>query len=303
MNPLNLRYKYTQRSTLLRRGFGGKAKNLFAFSLIILLSLLSSCKNQQKIVLNKEKERCLLDYKSPKTLTAHLKSKEFVFDRLNCKLSVDADVDSSSHSFSVALRIKRDSIIWLSISKLGIEGARIFITKDSVRMMNRINNTYFIGDFSYISKLLNTDLDYEILQSLLIGNSVEYYHEDEKIKAGVDDCQYFLGTIRKRKLKKAEKGKGLKEPSQSIFLIPETYKIARVLFFEFNPDRSFDAHFSDFTKIDSVQLFPQKINYSIKAQKKINIKISYSKIALNEEQGFPFKIPENYEKMPYKEKQ
>lgn len=303
MNPLNRKYKYTQFSPLKCCGVVSEAKNLFVFFLIILLSLLSSCKNQQKIVINKEKERCLLDYKNAKTLTSHLKNKEFVFDRLNGKLSVEAEIDSTSHSFSVSLRIKKDSIIWLSISKLGIEGARILISKDSVRMMNRINNTYFIGDFSYLSKLLNSDLDFELLQSLLVGNSVEYYDEDEKIKAGVDNCQYFLGTIRKRKLKKAEKGKDLKEPSQSIFLIPETYKIARVLFFEFNPDRSFDANFSDFKKIDSVQLFPQKINCNIKAQKKINIQINYNKITLNEEQSFPFKIPDSYEKMVYKEKQ
>lgn len=269
----------------------------------IILFTFSACKNQQKIVDNKDKKNCLLDYKSPKTLTAHLKGKEFTFDRLNGKLSVEAEIDSTSHTFTVALRIKHDSIIWLSISKLGIEGARVYITKDSVRFMNRINNTYFTGDFTYISKLLNTDLDFEILQSLFVGNSVEFYHDDEKIKAGVDNCQYFLGTIRKRKLKKAEKGKELKEPLQSIFLIPDNYKVARIIFFEFNPDRSFDARFSDFTKLDSTQLFPQNLNFAIKAQKKINIKINYTKITLNEEQSFPFKIPDNYEKLVYKEKQ
>lgn len=278
-------------------------KNKISAFIVIFLFTLFSCKNHQKIVLNKEKEICLLDYKSPKTLTAHLKKTELIFEKLNAKLSVDASIDSASHSFSVSLRIRHDSIIWLSLSKLGIEGARVFITKDSVKFMNRINNTYFSGDFSYLSKLLNTELDFEILQSLLVGNSVEFYDEDEKIKAGVDNCHYFLGTIRKRKIKKAEKGKDLKEPSQSIFLIPETYKIARVLFFEFNPDRSFDAHFSDFKKLDYAQLFPHKISYLIKAQKRINIQMDYSKIVLNEEQSFPFKIPENYEKMLYKEKQ
>ncbi len=277
------------------------SKSKITAVIFICLFVFSSCKNRQKLFLNKEKEICFLDYKSPRTLSNNLKNSQFIFNRLNAKLNVEAIIDSSSHSFTITLRIKKDSIIWLSLSKLGIEGARVLITKDSVQFMNRINNSYFIGDFSYISKLLNTDLDYEILQSLLVGNNVTFYDEDEKLKSGVDDCHYFLGTIRKRKIKKAEKGRDLKEPSQSLFLIPETYKIARILFFEFNPDRSFDAHFSNFTKIDSLQLFPQKINCVIKAQKKIDIQINYSRITLNEEQNFPFKIPENYEKSVYKE--
>jgi hypothetical protein len=268
---------------------------------IVLFSLLiTSCKNQQPITLNNGK--CLIDPKSAKVLTKQLKESEFKFDRLNAKISAEALIDSSSNSFSITLRLKKDSVLWMSISKIGIEGARVLITKDSVKFLNRIKNQFFVGDYAFISKLLNTDLDFEMLQSLLVGNSVEFYDEDEKIKSGVDNCQYTLGTIRKHKLRKVmEKGKELKEPAQSIYMQPENFKIARILFYEFNPDRSFDAQFSDFTKIDSTQQFPQKIKYTIVAKKNVLIDINYTKIVLNEEQSFPFKIPDNYEQVVYKE--
>jgi hypothetical protein len=266
----------------------------FAFLFFLSLFIFESCKHQQKIVLNSGK--CLLNYKNAKTLSSNLKINEFNFDRLNAKLAVEALVDSTSESFTVNLRIKRDSIIWMSISKLGIEGARILITKDSVKFTNSISKKYFRGDFAYISQMLNTELDFEILQSLLIGNSVTFYDEEEKLKPGVNDCQYTLGTIRKKKLRRVmEKGKELKEPVQSIYLIPETYKISRILFYDFNPDRSLDAHYGEFEKVDSLQWFPQKMNYVIKAQKNISIDIKYSKVSLNAEQTFPFKIPNNYE--------
>lgn len=278
-------------------------KNPFLFiSAILFIALFFSCKSKQKIALNKGK--CILDYKSPRTLTNNLKAKEFKFDRLNAKLSAEAFIDSVSTSVTISLRMKRDSVIWMSISKIGIEGARLLITKDSVKYINRLDNKFFIGDFAYISKLLNTDLDFEILQSLFIGNSVEFYDEDEKIKAGVDNCHYFLGTIRKFKLRKiVTKGKELKEPAQSIYLMPETYKISRILFYEFNPDRSFEASFDNFALIDSAQLFPNHIQYIIKAQKRAVIEINYNKVVLNEEQSFPFKIPDNYEQIIYREKQ
>lgn len=272
-----------------------------AFLLLIAASVLSSCKTRKKITLNNGK--CLLDFKNARTLTSNLKSNEFKFDRLNAKFTAETEIDSTSASFTVTIRMKKDSLIWMSISKLGIEGARVLISKDSVRLVNRIKNTYFIGDFAYITKLVNTELDFEMLQSLLIGNSVEFYDDDEKIKPGIDNCQYTLGTIRKKRLRKVmEKGKELKEPAQSIYMDPETFKIARILFYEFAPERSFNAVYSDHKPVpDSPQSFPMKMNYTIKAQKSVKMDIEYSKIVLNEEQSFPFKIPENYEQITIKE--
>ncbi|MCE3279356.1 MAG: Deoxyuridine 5-triphosphate nucleotidohydrolase [Bacteroidetes bacterium] len=269
--------------------------------LFVLVFSFSSCKNQKKITLNNGK--CILDFKNAKTLKANLQANELKFNWLSAKLSAEAVIDSTDNSFTISLRMKKDSVIWMSISKLGIEGARVFITKDSVKFITKVpgqSNKYFKGDYAYISKLLNTELDFEMLQSLLVGNSVSFYDEDEKIKPGVDNCQYTLGTIRKFKRRKMERGKELREPAQSIFLTSENFKISRILFYEFNPDRSFDAHFGAYEKADETQLFPMKMNYTIKAQKNVNIDLTYTKVTLNEEQSFPFKIPDNYEQIIYK---
>lgn len=265
---------------------------------LCLSILISSCSNQKKIVLNNGK--CILDFKNAKTLTTNLKSNEFKFDRLKAKLSIDATIDSSSNSFSMSLRMKKDSIIWMSLSKLGIEGARMLITKDSVKFINTLKKQYFSGDFNFLSQYLNTDLDFEAIQSLLIGNSVTFYDEAEKIKPGIDNCQYTLGTIRKFKLRRVmAKGKELKDAVQSIYLIPETFKIARILFYDFNPDRRLDAQFGGFAvpEKSNNQLFPYKMSYVIKAEKQVAIAIDYDKVQLDEELSFPFKIQDNYERI------
>jgi hypothetical protein len=280
-----------------------KAISQVSFYLFIAgFFILSSCKRQQKIA--ETKPKCNLDFKNAKWLTEKLKTNEFHFNTFDGKLDVDALVDSSSNSFTASVRIKRDSIIWISVSKIGIEAARVLITKDSVKLINRINNQYFKGDFAYISKLLNSQLDYEILQALLVGNSVSFYDDDERLKGGVSDCRYLLGTIRKHKLKKVmERGKELKDPSQNIYLNPDTFKILRILFYDFDLNRSFEANFSDFTLIDSTQqLFPTRMNFNIKAQKNIAINIHYLRQKINEEVTFSFKIPDNYEEIKYKEK-
>ena len=277
------------------------SRKYFILVLFTMSALIYSCKTKQKITLNNGK--CILDYKNSKTLTAKLKANEFHFNKLNAKLSVESLIDSSSNTFTINLRMRKDSVIWMTISKFGIEGARVLITRDSVKLYTSIpTKRYFKGDFSYISKLLNTDLDFEILQSLLIGNSVAFYDEDEKLKPGSDNCQYTLGTIRKHKLRKVIRGKDLKEPVQSIYMSTGTFKIARILFYEFNPDRSLDVKFSDYTKIDSIQLFPSKINLVFKSDKTFTIDIAYTKTDFNADQTFPFKIPDDYEQVLSKEK-
>ncbi len=279
-----------------------KTSILFLMVYCFFLIGLSSCKNKQKIVLNNGK--CILDYKNAKTLTTNLKANEFRFNRLTAKLSVESLIDSSSNSFTINLKMKKDSVIWMSISKFGIEGARVLITRDTVKLTISFGDKkYFIGDFSYISKLLNADLDFEILQSLFVGNSVAFYDEDSKLKPGSSNCQYTLGTIRKRKLRRVmEKGKELKESAQSIYMLPESFKISRILFYEFNPERSLDVQYSEHTKVDSTQFLPLKMNLVFRAKKNISIAINYTKTSLDQEQTFLFKIPEGYEQIIYDEK-
>ena len=152
-----------------------------------------------------------------------------------------------------------------------------------------------MGDYNYISKIFHTEIDFQMLQSLLMGNSVDFYEEEEKLRASIDNDKYLLSTVRKRKLRRAlEKNKELKEPVQRIWLEPDIYKVARILINEFNVNRSFEANFEKFDLVDSLY-FPHQIKFNIKAEKNISMTIDYSKIASNKPQNFPFSIPERYE--------
>lgn len=277
--------------------------NLIGNCTLLLLSILlmSSCKTKQKIV---SVPRANIDNKNTRTLLALLKTNEFNFEHFSAKFSSEITIDSNNVSFNVNMRMRKDSVIWMSISPLlGIEMARIMITKDSVKFINRSNSTYFAGDYNYISKILHSDLDFEMIQSLLIGNSINFYEEEEKLKSSIDNNKYLLSTIRKRRLRRVmEKNKDLKEPVQSIWLEPHNYKVSRIFIDELNSDRTFNATFEEFEKQEDSLFFPYKLNFAIKAEKNIFIGINYSKVTINKSQTFPFSIPEGYELIYYKEK-
>ncbi|MBN8702806.1 MAG: DUF4292 domain-containing protein [Bacteroidetes bacterium] len=276
----------------------------YIYATACFLLILTSCKSKRKIINQSQQTTANnAEYKNKQVLLQNLKKNEVQFTTVSGKFECEAVIDSSKNSFNVNLRIFKDSLIWMSISPaLGIEVARVLITKDSVKFLNRLNSSFFIGDFQYISKLLNADLDYELLQSLLVGNSVEFYEDDDKLRSATDGTLHLLTTTRKRKLRKVlEKNKEYKDPMQSIWLQPTTYKISRILFNEFSTDRSFNADFSKFQMVDST-IFPSKIKYVIKAEKQIAIDIDYSKIQLNKELSFQFTIPEKYDRINYEQK-
>ncbi|MEO6883636.1 MAG: DUF4292 domain-containing protein [Bacteroidia bacterium] len=279
-------------------------KNIFSnvrkgISVAGIILFVSSCKTTKPVT----EKKISLQHESAKLLLSNLQKNEFNYNWLSAKIGVDVAIDSSSNSFNVSMRSKKDSVIWMSISPaLGIEVARVIITKDSIKFMDRIHHTYFKGNYSYVDSLLQTELDFEMLQSMMVGNSVAFYEDETKLKSSVSKSgNYILSTIRKRKVRKVlEKNKELKDPVEIIFLDPVLYKITRIVIKDFDKNRTFDAKFSDFEKQDSL-LFPRKANFDIKAEKHISILLDYSRINTNEKtMNVPFSIPQKYEEIDYK---
>ena len=280
-------------------------KHIFSpsYSLLVLFAtifFITSCKVSKKVLPHHLQ---ILEHKSEKELEGYVNSHQLAYSSLSAKCSVECDLDSNLSSFNVNMRARKDSVLWFSITVpiVGIEAARAIITRDSILFMDRIHSRYFAGNFSMINKILHADLDFEMVQNLLVGNNVEFYDDAERLHGGQSEGLYFLSTIRKRKMRKVmEHNKELKDPAQFIWLNPSTFKIVRLVFKDFNANRSFEANYDKFETIDSM-LFAHDIHMNVKAEKNVDIQIQYSKVTLNTKQSFPFSIPPKYERIATKE--
>ena len=92
------------------------------------------------------------------------------FTFLNAKGKAQINLKGNKQGANLALRMRRDSIIWVSASLAGIEGVRAVLTRDSVRVINRLEKTYFSGGYDYLSKLLNVPVSFAQMQALLLGD-------------------------------------------------------------------------------------------------------------------------------------
>lgn len=276
----------------------------FFHILLFSLLILTSCKTKKKISV--PSSRCKLDFKNAKTLTSLLKKNQVDFLTFNGKIKATVIMDEKGTDFTMSVRMKKDSVLWASVSPaLGIEMLRFIATRDSIQFIDRLHKKYFTGTYDTLTSMLNAEVDLEVLQSLLLGNSVEFYEDDSRLRAGIDSCRYFLGTIRKRKFKRVMiRGKELKEPAQSIWLLDSTFKIVRLLFKEFDTKREFEAHFFDFRNLENAAsasgpkvLIPFNSTFCIKTDHIITVNFEYAKAFANKPQSFPFTIPDGYERI------
>ena len=89
--------------------------------------------------------------KSPSFLTKRIEKNLFEYETLSFKSEVTVQMKDEKRSFKTNIRIKRDSAIWMSISPaLGIEVARAIFTTDSIKLVDKWNDQYYLGDYDYI---------------------------------------------------------------------------------------------------------------------------------------------------------
>ncbi|MFN5182223.1 MAG: DUF4292 domain-containing protein [Bacteroidota bacterium] len=293
-----------------------KINFLFICAVVLFFSI--SCKTKKKAqeatnkqsvsVIDSVDEKCKMDYKNSKTLVRLMKQHELEFKTFSGKLNCEVNSGQEENSFNISVRCRKDSAIWINISKLGIDALRMLITRDTVKFMimtnlGELDKGYFKGDYSYINHALNADLDYDMLQSLLVGNSADFLNDSIRMKGGKDksNCLYYLSTVRRRKFNKIIDGKEPKESLQAIWLDPLTWKITMLEFIDVATNRKFSACYGQFQQFENTSV-PLKHTYNISAEKSVKVDMNWSKFTFNEPVSFPYKVPSSYEQLILKEK-
>ncbi len=248
--------------------------------------------------------KCRLDFKNGKALSKYVKENEFTYKWVYAKANVESNIDNEENSFDVKVRARYDSAIFITIEKLSIDVAKILITKDSVKVRIDVKKQYFKGDFKFLNEVLNTDIDFEVLQAVMFGNSAEFLDDETSLKGVTNrtDCVYMLSTERKRRLRRIQAGDNpIKKELQTLTLNPENFKILKNEFIDPLTNRIFLANYSNFTQKDSVYA-PYHVNIDILAEKKAKVKIEYVRIEKNVPQKIQLNIPKSYDAIEIKKK-
>ena len=204
------------------------------------------------------------------------------FKTLQAKLRINFIKNGKSQTNSVSFRAKKDEIIWMNAPFSVI---RAMITPEKVGFYNKLDNTYFEGDFSYLSELLGTALDFKKVQNLLLGDAI-FDLNSGNYKASVDQDAYLLQPKQQQLL------------FEIFFLIdPLYFKVKQQKISQPKAFRHLQIDYISHQEVDE-QILPEQIKViALEESEETIINLEFKSVALNDDLRFPFKIPSGFKKI------
>lgn len=130
----------------------------------------SDTTGSSKDSLSREKESALAASILEKMNVNRIEFKTFTAE---LKMDYEDDKGKKMNNLGVNIRMLHDSVIWVRISgPLNVEGARVLITKDSIKIVNRMEGTVTLRNTSEGQELLKLSMDFKTLEDLIVGNPV-----------------------------------------------------------------------------------------------------------------------------------
>lgn len=262
--------------------------------LIALIFIISSCSTH--------KDLSSIRMMSANHIIREVDDSSFEFDNLQAKFDVIFKDKHNGGNVGLKgqLRMQNDSVIWVSISlKLGVELARVMITDDSIKFINRTDKTYFtIGTDCLDSILLNQkspiDNPLRWIQDMLTGNIT--LTNDGRYHVAIENDKYKLAT------RNNSRNEALLD-NNNVFVNPETFKVSRYEIITClptgNPDDEewhcylqMGLDYDNFKNING-KLIPAEITFEYTSFSGI-IEIDYTEIKIGEKPEFPFNISKKY---------
>lgn len=258
------------------------------YTLTAVLILLASCHSTRKItstIGKKDSVTTIIDPRNSdsaqKVASAFSKitSDRISYNTFQAKMRMDYDDGKKSYrDLNVTLRMKKDSVIWVSVNALlGIEAVRVLITPDTVILANKIENTVQYRTYDYLREVAKLPMDFSTLQDLIIGNkifldsNIVAYGESEKTVSLTMLGQFF---------------KNFSQFEQGSLTLTRS-KLDDV---DVTRSRSADLSYQDYTDVNGGQKFPTKRRISVSDKNKLDIDIDFKQVQFDIPLTYPFSV-------------
>ena len=210
-----------------------------------------------------------------------LDSQRIHFRTFSAKVKMDYDGSEGNGQATVFLRMQKDSIIWLSLTgALGIEGYRVIITKDSVKLMNKLDKVVQFRSIQYLNDLTHVPVNFYDMQNILIGNPIYLDSNIVSYKYSDDYLSVLMSGSVFKNLLTLDKNTLLMQHSKLDDIDP-------------NKNRTADITFSNYDKISNSN-FSTTRRISVAEKAKLDINLEFKQYNFDQPLTFPFNIPKNY---------
>ena len=252
--------------------------------LVLLTVFMVSCKSKAiAVTANNEPVAEARNMSAKKIIEKHYNNKS-EFSTLYIKSSARYADDKQTQNVTAEIKIKKDEQILVSIRFLGITVAKALITPTTVSYYEKLNSKYFEGDFSSLSQWLGTDLDYNKIQNMLLGQAIDDLTKGKYLETLLEQT-YRLDDTSNKNTKK------------SFFLDADKFFVQKQEITQTAEERMIKVAYSD-NKVYNQATLPTSVVINT-FQKKGNteINLEYDSVTFNEELSFPYSVPNGYKRI------
>ena len=245
--------------------------------MLVMVLFAVSCKTAKRLESSGTLDK---SYSSRQLVRLHNQN-EPKFKTLQARVKVEFKQGDDSQTHTVNLRMERDKTIWISAT-LGI--VRLKITPDQVQFYNKLDQTYFDGDYTLISELLGTYLNFENIQQLLLGQAL--YPLENNYLNEIYDKSYLLQPKMQSAL------------FEMFYLLnPGHFKLDSQQFAQPDEQRLLQIDYKDYQKVNR-EILPRMVEViALDSNEETKISMEYRSVSLNEELRFPFRIPSGFQEI------
>ena len=210
---------------------------------------------------------------APEEVLQRVHDARFQYSTLLAKARIEYETAENKQSFKGSIRVVRDSAVWMSIAPaFGVELARVLITRDSIRFLDRVHKQYAI---------YKAPLDFALVESLISGNPAFGAMNVESMT--MDSSFYYM------------------ELSSEEFLIQMRIRGGSFLIDALNvrqkePPRLLTVDYLDYSPVDS-QYFSKRRKIRLEAESTINLWLEFSNVKVDQKVNIVFVVPQKYERI------
>ncbi len=246
--------------------------NILCFLGICLLFFFQACTSKQSLTSSNSSS-------GKNAIFQQIRSNRFTNKWIQYQSKVKVENDQLNGQFSLKTKLKKDALIWMSIKKLNIEGARLQISPKRMEMLDRQRSVYRERSTKGLSETWG--LDFESLQRMLTNQPVLYEDRDYSIK------QTKTQTIFQSKSKMAVQ--------QQIFYSKEDQQIDSTYIKV--ESTTLRIAFEDYSLENGIRFPKRWIIHLNSNDQNTKIDLTHKKLTLDKESKMTFSIPDFYERL------
>jgi hypothetical protein len=268
---------------------------LLSFALLLAFSACRSTKKIQQAMVKKDTVAVVIPVEKLPThedtmrmvndVLTNVQKKHIAFKTFSAKIKVDySNSKGRQPDFVANVRMLKDSLIWISLSNdIGIEGIRVLISKDSIKILDKLANTYQVRPLSHIQELSQIPFSFADLQDLLVGNPI-FFNKDSVTSYSNNVNGYTLLSIAPL--------------FKNLLSVANDYSIQKSKLDDNDPtlNRTCDLIYNNYENKAGVSFSTQR-QITISQQNKLEVDLKFKDYKFNEELSYPFSVPKKFKRI------